>query len=302
MVEQLKRHGWVYILQDPADQAIADDIGSGLNRLGHPVWNRARDAADLDDLRAHSHGIERAAVVVLLESAALRGNDFASRLCDWARKKGRTRPGFVCVSLAGDCDDESWCSDYCAVRVPLQPLLRETIHQVHRRIELLRARRPYALPATAPEGPRGRYGFLSYASEDDARVTELSKQLLQMGITTWDYAVAARNARAGHYREELAQSIRHARFLLIVLTSAWLKSTDCLQEAVSARKSDRRCVWLRCEPVSPPDLQVSDVLVDLCNAVAEQESLELLWTQLRSARLGMKVGNPFECSRRGEGS
>ena len=170
----------------------------------------------------------------------------------------------------------------------MQQSLRETVQLIHHRIEMLRAR-PSTRPATAPEGARGRYAFVSYASVDDDKAVELQHQLARMSIKTWDYSLAARNARVGHYREELAQTIGRATYVLVVLTSAWLDSPDCRSEVVRARESRRRCVWLRYEPCDPPTALESDVMVDLRMADGEPERFELLLKRLRSARLGIRV-------------
>ncbi len=223
---------------------MATDIKLGLNRLGYPIWVRERDAPDRSDLKAYHVGVERAAFVVVLETDLLRGSDFARGLLEWAEEVPMLRPRFITVQVEpGDRTTEH------GPDIPVERSTRRLVHKID--LAMQRAQQRRIRPFSAPEGKRGRYVLLSYASADADKAAALRQSLAEMEVAFWDYAVCPRDATT-EYQEEIGAAIAKARTVLCVLTAAWLRSEHCRSELDRAWESGRRCVWLRFGPAKPP--------------------------------------------------
>lgn len=240
---QLIRHGWTYVLHDDADLVMATEIKLALNRLGYPIWSRERDAPDQTDWNAHRVGVERAAFVVVLETARLRRNSLARELVKWAESWPVIRPGMITLKVEPGERIASSGSE-----IPMRRSLRLTVGSLH----LAMQRRKHRVnPPAAPEGRRGRYVVLSYASPDADKAAEVRHGLAQLDIQVWDYAVAPRDATM-RFEDEIRTAIERSRAVLIILTAAWLKSEHCLGEIDHANRLGRFCLWLRFGPGTPP--------------------------------------------------
>jgi hypothetical protein len=194
-------------------------------------------------MKAHHIGIERAAFVLILETARLRRSSFAQELVEWAENVPMRSPMFITVEV-----EDGECIALTGPRIAMQQSTRRLVHSIDQKMQKFSN---LVRPATSPVGSRGQYVLLSYASKDAGKVASIRQHLAQIGVEFWDYAMVPRDATL-HYTDEIHAAIRKAKTVVIVLTAAWLKSDYCRGELNRARGSRRRCLWLRFGPGKPP--------------------------------------------------
>src|SRR5262245_38302433 len=121
-----------------------------------------------------------------------------------------------------------------------------------RRVPARRTRRAptSSVKVASPRGGQRRLTdvFVSYAHEDEARLTPLIKALRERDWTVfWDRAIPY----GQHYRSRIAPVLEDARCVVVVWSDHSVKSDSVIEEAGEGRR--RGClVPVRVDPVEPP--------------------------------------------------
>lgn len=238
----------IVIVAAPGMRWLASVLAERLNRLQHPVWKRERDAIVGTRLQQDVAAIQLASVVVVIDTVWFRCSKRGQHLMDAANDR---RADIISIEEPTPGRVFTWSTN---IHLVLPSTLGRTevdalTLEVSERIRWLEGRVSQGI--RAPVGGHGRYVFVSYTRQNDDIARRVREQLDRDRIGRWDYGDSPR--APSDYQPEIDKAIRRCHLMVVLLTPAWLQSPDCRHEASLAAALKKRCLWLLCGDLEPPE-------------------------------------------------